>query len=69
MGIKIIFCRMKEKFIKMTKESHTMIKDLPIGDDEFKSIAWGTTDETFEHKPLIIPRGKVGPKHIKIEVL
>jgi len=44
-------------------------KKLPILDNEFPAQAWGVFESTYKHEPLMIPRGKVGAKDIKLETL
>jgi uncharacterized zinc-type alcohol dehydrogenase-like protein len=43
--------------------------NIPIGDDEEKVVAWGLESADGKHKPVWIPRGKVGDEHVKFDLL
>ena len=43
---------------------------LPVGDNEYKEVAWALTQKDDKtHKPVWIPRGNIGDHDIKFEML
>ena len=42
---------------------------LPIGEDEYKEVAWTMKTKDSKHEPIWIPRGNCGDEHIKFELL
>jgi uncharacterized zinc-type alcohol dehydrogenase-like protein len=43
--------------------------EIPIGENEYKEVAWAVTAKGSGHKPIWIPRGNVGDEHVKFELI